>query len=194
MRPIITVTAVVLVHLCVIAVLVGVNGCRSTSGFEEPIPPAVFSGGARSATDPASTTLAPVNGVARIPTPEPTKLVPVTLAGPGGKYTAVKGDSLAGIAAREKVTRQALATANRLPLNAEIKPGQVLTIPYGGAPKAPVKTGAKTGAKSGAAPAMKAAPVSAEPAPNFTPLKIISLTNPAGAADTKPAAAVPATK
>ena len=33
MRPIITVTAVVLVHLCVIAVLVGVNGCRSTSGF-----------------------------------------------------------------------------------------------------------------------------------------------------------------
>lgn len=36
MRPIITVTAVVLVHLCVIAVLVGVNGCRSTSGFEQP--------------------------------------------------------------------------------------------------------------------------------------------------------------
>ena len=34
MRPIITVTAVVLLHLCVIAVLVGVNGCRSTSGFE----------------------------------------------------------------------------------------------------------------------------------------------------------------
>ena len=36
MRPLITVTAVVLLHLCVIAVLVGVNGCRSTSGFEQP--------------------------------------------------------------------------------------------------------------------------------------------------------------
>ena len=55
MRPIITVTAVVLVHLCVIAVLVGVNGCRSTSGFEQTGDLAAYSGGAR----PAGSAVAP---------------------------------------------------------------------------------------------------------------------------------------
>mgnify|MGYP003349954338 CR=1 FL=1 len=49
MRPIITITAVVLLHLCVIAVLVGVNGCRSTSGYEKEPDLSAFSAGARTA-------------------------------------------------------------------------------------------------------------------------------------------------
>lgn len=188
MRPIITVTAVVLVHLCVIAVLVGVNGCRSTSGFEEPINPAVFSAGARPTTSPATAALAPVNNPALLPLPAPTKLTAVVPVGPGGKYTAVKGDSLAGIALREKVTRQSLATANHLTINAIIKPGDVLVIPKAGAAKA----AAKTAPKAGTTPATKAAP--AEPAPTFTPLKLLTSGAPAAAAEAKPAEAVPATK
>jgi len=190
MRPIITVTAVVLVHLCVIAVLVGVNGCRSTSGFEQEGDLAAFSAGAR----PAGTAIAPPSGAYRIPTPEPTKLAPITRVGPGGKYTCVKGDTLASVALREKVTRAELAKANGLTLNADLKPGQVIVIPSGGAPKAPVKAGTKTGTKAAAAAPKSAPAAAAEPAPSFTPLKIISLTNPSATAEAKPADAAPAAK
>jgi len=112
MRPIITVSAVVLLHLCVIAVLVGVNGCRSTSGFEKEPDLAAYSAGAR------TTALAP-SAVA----PKP------ITAGPGGVHTVVQGETLQLIAAREKVTLKDLAAANGLPLNAALKAGQKLKIP-----------------------------------------------------------------
>jgi hypothetical protein len=183
MRPLITVTAVVLLHLCVIAVLVGVNGCRSTSGFEQPADNAVFSGGAR----PAGTVaVAPAPGLDRIPTPVSAKLSPLGPVGAGGKRTVLQGETLMTIAASEKVTRADLAKANNLTLNADLKSGQVLTIPA--APKPATKTGAKaatkTGTKSVPAATKPAAP--AAPAPTFTPIKLIPLTG------AKPAATAPA--
>lgn len=111
MRPIITVSAVVLLHLCVIAVLVGVNGCRSTSGFEKEPDLAAYSGGAR--------TTAPAISAA----PQP------NIAGAGGVHTVVKGETLQLIAAREKIALKDLAAANGLPLNAALKAGQKIKIP-----------------------------------------------------------------
>ncbi|MBM3867820.1 MAG: LysM peptidoglycan-binding domain-containing protein [Verrucomicrobia bacterium] len=170
MRPIITVTAVVLVHLCVIAVLVGVNGCRSTSGFEQPGDTAAFSGGARPvapAAAPAAVAPAPAAVPSdRLPTPAPTKLAANGPVGPGGKRTVVKGDTLFSVARSENVAIGALAKANGLPLNAMLKAGQVLTIPSASAPAAP----------KAAAP--KAAPA---PAPTFAPLKLVPLTGTAPA-------------
>jgi LysM repeat protein len=164
MRPIITVTAVVLVHLCVIAVLVGVNGCRSTSGFEQPGDTAAFSGGARPVAS-APSVVAPAPAAVpsdRLPTPAPTKLSANGPVGPGGKRTVVKGDSLFSVARSENVSISALAKANGLTLNAVLKTGQVLTIPSASA--------------SSAAP--KAAPA---PAPTFAPLKLVPLTGSAPA-------------
>ena len=175
MRPIITVTAVVLVHLCVIAVLVGVNGCRSTSGFEQPGDTAAFSGGARPvAPAPAPAAVAPAAVPAdRLPTPAPTKLAANGPVGPGGKRTVVKGETLFSVARNENVTLAALAKANGLPLNAMLKPGQVLTIPSPSAPSAAPKAAApKAGAPKAAAPA---------PAPSFAPLKLVPLTGSAPA-------------
>jgi LysM repeat protein len=180
MRPLITVTAVVLLHLCVIAVLVGVNGCRSTSGFEQPADNAVFSGGARPAGTAA---VAPAPALDRIPTPVATKLSPIRPVGAGGKRTVLQGETLVSIADSEKVSRIDLAKVNNLTLNVDLKDGQVLTIPA--APKPATKTGAKaatkTGAKSAPAPAKPVAP-----APTFTPIKLIPLTG------AKPAATAPA--
>ncbi|MEY4307391.1 MAG: hypothetical protein RJA95_759 [Verrucomicrobiota bacterium] len=171
MRPIITVTAVVLLHLCVIAVLVGVNGCRSTSGFEQPGDNAAFSGGAR---QPAAVAPAPVANA--LPTPVPAKLTPVGPVGAGQKRTVVQGETLMSIAASEKVTRADLAKANGLSLNADVKGGQVLTIP--GPSKAPAKAAPKTATKAAPkAAAPKSAPAApAAPAPTFAPLKLVPLT------------------
>ena len=83
MRPILTVSSVVLLHLCVIAVLVGVNGCRSTSGFEKDPDLAAYSAGSRTSAS-ALSSVAPQ---------------PVT-AGPGGVHVAVKGETLQLVAAR----------------------------------------------------------------------------------------------
>lgn len=181
MRPIITVTAVVLLHLCVIAVLVGVNGCRSTSGFEQTGDLAAYSGGARPVGVAATPVPAPVTGglvpVASLPTPVPTKLTPVGAVGPGGKRTIVKGETLMSVAASEKVTRADLAKANGLALNADLKPGQVLTIPA--ASKAPTKAAPKAAPKAGTK-APTAAP--AAPAPTFAPIKLIPLGKAAEAA------------
>jgi LysM repeat protein len=179
MRPLITVTAVVLLHLCVIAVLVGVNGCRSTSGFEQAGDLAAYSGGAR----PAAGAVAPAPGntglvpVAPLPAPVPTKLTPVGAVGPGGKRTIVKGETLMSVAQSEKVTRADLAKANGLTLNADLKPGQVLTIPA--ASKAPVKAAPKAGTKS-APTAAKTTP--AAPAPTFAPFKLVPVGKAAEAA------------
>jgi len=182
MRPIITVTAVVLVHLCVIAVLVGVNGCRSTSGFEQPGDLAAFSGGAR-ATTPVAPVAAPLPVADRLPAPVPAKLTPVGAVGPGGKRTVAKGETLMSIADSEKVSRADLAKANKLSLNADLKPGQVLTIPA--ASKGPTKAGSKAGTKASAKPSTTTA-APAEPAPTFAPLKLVPLTG------AKPADAAPA--
>ena len=76
------------------------------------------------------------------------------------------------IAASEKVTRADLAKANGLSLNADLKAGQVLTIPAAPA-KAPTKAPTK------AAPT-KAAP--AAPTPAFTPFKLLSVGKAAEAA------------
>ena len=157
MRPIITVTAVVLLHLCVIAVLVGVNGCRSTSGFEREPDLAAYSAGSRS-TFPAPS----------IATPKPTTINTIAPVGPGGVYVAGANDTLLSIATRENVTLTALCAANGLPKNATLRPGQRIKIP---AP-APVKTTkAATTAKSTAAPK----PAAAAPIPVFTPLKVVPL-------------------
>jgi LysM repeat protein len=163
MRPIITVTAVVLVHLCVIAVLVGVNGCRSTSGFEQPGDTAAFSGGARPVT--AAPAVAPAPAAVpsgRLPTPAPTKLAANGPVGPGGKRTVLKGETLFSVAKNENVSIAALAKANGLSLNAMLKQGQVLTIPSASAPAS---------ASKAAAPAP--APT---PAPSFAPFKLVPLT------------------
>ena len=185
MRPLITVTAVVLLHLCVIAVLVGVNGCRSTSGFEQPADNAVFSGGSR----PAGTVAvapAPAAALDSIPTPVSAKLSPFRPVGAGGKRTVLQGETLMTIADSEKVSRVDLAKINNLTLNADLKAGQVLTIPA--APKPATKTGAKTGAKTATKAGTKTvAPATpAAPAPTFTPIKLIPLTG------AKPAATAPA--
>jgi LysM repeat protein len=174
MRPIITVTAVVLVHLCVIAVLVGVNGCRSTSGFEQPGDTAAFSGGARPvASAPSAVAPAPAAVPSdRLPTPAPTKLSANGPVGPGGKRTVVKGDSLFSVARSENVSISALAKANGLTLNAVLKTGQVLTIPSASASSAAPKAAAPKAAAPKAAPA---------PAPSFAPLKLVPLTGSAPA-------------
>ena len=189
MRPIITVTAVVLVHLCVIAVLVGVNGCRSTSGFEQPGDTAAFSGGARPvapAAAPAAVAPAPAAVPSdRLPTPAPTKLAANGPVGPGGKRTVIQGDTLYSVARIENVSTLALAKANGLPLNVMLKPGQVLTIPSAAAPAAAPKAAAsKSAAPKSSAP--KAAPA---PAPSFAPLKLVPLTGSAPAPAAAPAAA-----
>jgi LysM repeat protein len=174
MRPIITVTAVVLVHLCVIAVLVGVNGCRSTSGFEQPGDTAAFSGGARPVAS-APSAGAPVPAAVpsdRLPTPAPTKLAANGPVGPGGKRTVVKGETLFSVAKNENVSIPALAKANGLSLNAMLKAGQVLTIPSASASAAAPKAAAPKSAAPKAAPA---------PAPSFAPLKLVPLTGSAPA-------------
>ena len=177
MRPLITVTAVVLLHLCVIAVLVGVNGCRSTSGFEQSGDLAAYSGGVRPAGTTASVPVAVAPISDRIPTPVPTKLTPVGPVGNGGKRTVVKGETLMSVAASEKVSRADLAKANGLALNADLKAGQVLKIP---APsKAPVKAAPKAATKS-TPTAAKSTP--SAPAPTFAPFKLIPVGKAAEAA------------
>jgi len=180
MRPIITVTAVVLLHLCVIAVLVGVNGCRSTSGFEQEGDLAAFSGGARPASSSASLVAAPAT--VKIAVPAPTKVTPIAASGPGGVHVVVKGESLPLIATREKISIAALCAANGLDRNAILHPGQKLKIPAAGsapAPKTIKSTSGKTTTK--VAPATIPSAPSAPAAPQFSPLKIVSLSNPAPA-------------
>jgi len=181
MRPIITVTAVVLLHLCVIAVLVGVNGCRSTSGFEQSGDLAAYSGGARPAGSAAAAPVASGLPVATaLPTPVPTKLTPVGAVGPGGKRVVVKGETLMTVAQSEKVTRADLAKANGLTLNADLKAGEVLTIPA--ASKAPVKAAPKAGTKAAPAAAKTTTAAPAAPAPSFAPFKLVPVGKAAEAA------------
>jgi LysM repeat protein len=85
------------------------------------------------------------------------------------------------IATSEKVTRADLAKANGLTLNADLKAGQVLTIPA--ASKAPVKAAPKAAPKAAtktASSAVKTAP--ATPAPTFAPFKLVPVGKAAEAA------------
>ena len=181
MRPIITVSAVVLLHLCVIAVLVGVNGCRSTSGYEKEPDLTAYSAGARTATPAPALTPAPLP-IATLPTPKPTKVTPVTPVGVGGTHTVLKGENLHVIASREKVTIDDLAAANGISRNAVIREGQKLKIPAPGAAKKAAPKATTTPKASSGSPAAPAAPA----APAIEPLKIIRFTAesaPAPAAD-----------
>ena len=194
MRPIITVSAVVLLHLCVIAVLVGVNGCRSTSGYEKEPDLSAYSAGARTAVPAAP--LAPTPGPALVPvptlvTPKPTKVTPVTPAGVGGTHTVLRGESLSLVASREKVSIDDLAAANGLSRSSMLKEGQKLKIPApGAAKKAAPKTTTK--ATTGGSTAV-GAPAPAAPA--LEPLKIIRFAPEAApAADAGAPAPAPAKK
>ena len=98
----------------------------------------------------------------------------------------VPDQTMQSIAASEKVARLDLAKANNLSLNADLKAGQVLTIPSAVAPKAPVKTITTPPTKA----ATKSTPSASAPAPapTFAPLKLVPLTG------TKSAAVTPADK
>ena len=175
MRPIITVTAVVLVHLCVIAVLVGVNGCRSTSGFEQPGDTAAFSGGARPvAAAPSAVAPAPAAVPSdRLPTPAPTKLSANGPVGPGGKRTVIKGETLYSVSRNENVSISALAKANGLLAErpAQGRPG----------PDDPVGLGSLRRSEGPPRPKVAAPKAAAAPAPTFAPLKLVPLTGTAPA-------------
>ncbi len=181
MRPIITVSAVVLLHLCVIAMLVGVNGCRSTSGFEQEGDLAAYSAGARptgntavhspTAPAPVATAVAPTD---KITTPAPTKVTPTKAVGAGGTYTVKANDSFFVIASREGVSASALAAANGLQLNSVLRVGQKLKIPT---PDRTVKALApKSSNTKTEAPATPK-----DTGPTFTPLKLVPLTGAAPA-------------
>jgi LysM repeat protein len=128
-----TISAVVLLHLGVIAVLVGVNGCRTTTGFEKTGELGAFSGvagtssGVATAPAPAPATIGGLNEL-----PEPVTAAPrpvVQAVGPGGTHTVVKGESLYVIARREGLSVAQLAGANNLELNTVLRIGQKITIP-----------------------------------------------------------------
>jgi LysM repeat protein len=155
MKPMLTISAVVLLHLGVIAVLVGVNGCRTTTGFEKTGDLGAFAGtpGAAGAAAPVAAAPTPVatSGLNEAPAPLAAPVRPaVQPAGPGGTHVVAKGESLYVIARREGVTVAALAAANNLELNAVLRVGQRLTIP--------AKDAAAPAARPGAAPAAPAAP------------------------------------
>ena len=81
-------------------------------------------------------------GGAVAPSPATPAPAPSTPVAASGSYTVAQGDTLSAIAARHKVTVQALFTANRLGWASIIYPGQKLTIP--GKTPAPVLAGSKT--------------------------------------------------
>jgi LysM repeat protein len=200
MRPLVTVTAVVLLHLCVIAVLVGVNGCRSTTGLETDGAPVAYAAGGRAAGSSGVAAPAPVAGLpvataapapvlttGRIATPAPTKVTPIAAVGAGGVHVVVKGENLTTIAMREKVALKDLAAANGLPLNAIVQIGQKLKIPGPGtvsAKPAATKTRPTT------------APVRtpAAPAVELTPLRLSTTPAPAATEAAPAATAAPAKK
>lgn len=187
MRPIVTVTAVVLLHLCVIAVLVGVNGCRSTTGLETDGEPVAYAAGGRAAGSTGLAAPAPVLTTGRIATPAPTKVTPIAAVGAGGVHVVVKGENLTTIAMREKVALKDLAAANGLPLNAIVQIGQKLKIPGPGT--VPAKPAA-------AATRPTTAPVRtpAAPAVELTPLRLSTTPAPAATEAAPAAPAAPAKK
>lgn len=163
-----TISAVVLLHLGVIAVLVGVNGCRTTTGFEKDGDLGAYTGASGvAAATPAYTPGAPVastGGLNEAPKPVGSKpavtATPrpvVTAVGKGNTHTVAAGESLWVIARREGVSLDALCAANGLERNAVLRVGQKIVIPDGSTP-APVKSSGSTTASGTAAPTAPAAP------------------------------------
>lgn len=162
MRPMLTISAVVLLHLGVIAVLVGVNGCRTTTGFERDGDRAAYTGAAGvAAATPAYTPGVPVAGLNEAPrpvgakpgvtVPAPTRPV-VTAVGKGNTHAVVAGESLWVIARREGVSLDALCAANGLERNAVLRVGQKLVIPDGSTPVAAPKASSSPAAPAGPSP------------------------------------------
>lgn len=152
----ITISAVVLLHLGVIAVLVGVNGCRTTSGFEKPGDLTAYSGAPGASATGAAPAPAGLNEAA--PAPAAPAAPRAAKVGHGGTYTVVRGDSLWLVARREGVNLGALAAANGIEVNAVLREGQRLTIPSADAVAPAPKADAAPAAGSGAKPAAPAAP------------------------------------
>lgn len=147
-----TISAVVLLHLGVIAVLVGVNGCRTTTGFEKPGDLAAYNGtavnpGASAGLEPTSFNEVPVAQPAPAPASRGSKM------GSGATHTVARGDTLWSVSRREGVSVQQLANANGLQINAVLREGQKLTIPSAGASAAPRASAPSTAASAPATPA-----------------------------------------
>ncbi len=152
----ITISAVVLLHLGVIAVLVGVNGCRTTSGFEKPGDLSAYTGapGVGAGASAAAPAPAGLNEAAPAAAPAAPRASKV---GHGGTYTVVRGDSLWLVARREGVNLGALAAANGIEVNAVLREGQKLTIPSADA-VAPAPRASTAAPANPASPAAPAAP------------------------------------
>ncbi|MFZ9201798.1 MAG: LysM peptidoglycan-binding domain-containing protein [Opitutales bacterium] len=165
MRPMLTISAVVLLHLGVIAVLVGVNGCRTTTGFEKDGDLGAYTGAAGvPAATPAYTPGVPVAGSSGLNEPaKPGASKPVTArpavvaVGKGNTHTVAAGESLWVIARREGVSLDALCAANGLERNAVLRVGQKVLIPDGSTPPAARPAGS-TAPATPAAPSPLAAP------------------------------------
>ena len=161
-----TISAVVLLHLGVIAVLVGVNGCRTTTGFERDGDRAAYTGAAGvPAATPAYTPGVPAPGLNEAPRPVGTATTTtkparpaVTAVGKGNAHTVVAGESLWVIARREGVSLDALCGANGLERNAVLRVGQKTVIPAGSTPVAAPKAAAGTAPAAPAGPSPLAAP------------------------------------
>jgi len=199
-----TISAVVLLHLGVIAVLVGVNGCRTTTGFEKPGDLSAYNG---TAVNPGSSASVEPTSFNEVPVALPPPAPRGGKMGSGATHTVVRGDTLWSVSRREGVSVQQLANANGLQANAVLREGQKLTIPSADAPSgapaaAPRASAPSTAASAPAAPAAPRASLTvdaggfggfgnADPAatPAATPA---APATPAPAAPTEPAPAAPA--
>lgn len=158
MRPMLTISAVVLLHLGIIAVLVGVNGCRTTTGYEKDGNLGAYVGvaGASAASSSSAPTLGGMNEVPKpmSVTGKPAGTV-VQAAGKGGTHTVVANESLWVIARREGVSIDAICAVNNIEQNTVLRVGQKLVIPDGSTPVPARKTttAKSTGSSAPAAPA-----------------------------------------
>ncbi len=153
-----TISAVVLLHLGIIAVLVGVNGCRTTTGYEKDGDLGAYVGVAGASA--ASSSSAPsLGGMNEVPKPisvkgKTTGTVAQTV-GKGGTHTVVANESLWVIARREGVSIDAICAANNIEQNTVLRVGQKIVIPDGSTPTPARKTSTakSTGSSAPAAPA-----------------------------------------
>lgn len=145
MKSLLTVSGVVFAHICVFLLLV--NGCRGPVSEREPSwrgDTSVYSGGARSAAQPAQAVPAKSEPAVAVPasaTPAAAQPVPATAqpasaadaspAEPGKEklYRVQKGDMLSTLAVRFGVTAKDIADANGIGLNDPIYEGKTLKIP-----------------------------------------------------------------
>lgn len=161
MKSLLTVSGVVFAHICVFLLLV--NGCRGPVSEPDTTwkgDTSVYSGGARSAAQPARAVPASAEPAAAVPAssapasarpvsaqPAPAETKPAATssaaaespaaapaaAGKEQIYLVQKGDMLSTIAVRFGVTPKEIAAANGIALNDPIYAGKTLKIP---APKA----------------------------------------------------------